>query len=781
MATKSFLTSDDLREAESLLKPPAMPPDGSERRGPVEGARELSAWLGERLMGRLSRHPDWLAAEPVILGSWARGELTAKSDIDVLFCGPEERVRSLVQDVAREGLKLRYRMPADSTDWTKGVESFDIVALLAARALTPYAAEKLAEQTRRIKGLRRDLLKAMRQEHKARAGRYDSISNYLEPNLKYGPGGLRDLEQALVVRALFPERFQGGDHAFEVLHYYKSFFLLVRHRLQLTPGASDVLAAPEQKPLADWMGYKDGRSFMREIQKGLSRVSFYADWVIAQASASAAAIRKVETAKLDTVSSFFDALERAVERSVPSILWENRVRLRADEVFAQADPSEVDRLIGKRLTRILDPLTGEGALLGLFRSRLIDHCLPEFRRVVGLVQHDQYHRFTVDAHLLQVLRELKRICEKPSRSGRLSVFVKALSKGEREVLAMAALMHDLAKGRSGDHSVKGVELARRELARFGKPEKFINDVCWIVREHLTMSAAAFRENPRSPSTWRSLADRGVVGDRIRLLAVFTAVDIRGTNPEAWTPWKERLLYELAHQLERPETDRMLELTAAVRAARLKEFEDLIDHLDPFLVASVTPRILAEDLRRLRSGRVGGGEFLTDESSARVVTVRRGGRQTWIRFHSQKDRPGLFLGFVKWMAVSGLAVRHASVHTDPRLGVYDWFEVKASKSPQQILKILKAAARSTVDRVYRAPFDKIELVACDDREWVISFRGRDQSGALVEAARALYDAGAEVRWAKVHTWGRQIDDVFGIWPLSAVTSDELLKKIAEKLS
>jgi len=781
MATKSFLTAEDLQVAQARLRSPPVPPDGDERRGPPLGAREFSEWLGDRLLDRLSRHANWLESEPVLLGSWARGELTAKSDIDVLFCGPEEKVRALVQDVAREGLKLRYRMPEDPDDWTKGVAPFDVVALLTARAVRPAASERLKEQTARLHRHRRSLLKAMRLERKARAERYDSISNFLEPNMKYGPGGLRDLEQALVARALYPERFANAGHAFEVLRYYKAFFLLVRHKLQLTPGATDVLSAPEQKPIADWFGYKDPQTFMRELQKGLSRVNFYADWAIAQASASAVSIREVEAARLDSVASLFDALERKRVKSTPAVLWQNRVRLRADEVFGSSLGAEVDQLVGRRLTRILDPLEGEQALLGLFHSRLIDHCLPEFRRINGLVQHDQYHRFTVDAHLLQVLRELKRFCQKPSRGGRLAPFVKALSKGERDVLAMACLMHDLAKGRGGDHSLKGMELARRELARFGKSEKFIDEVCWVIEEHLAMSAAAFRENPRSPSTWRGLADKGVIGDRIRLLTVFTVVDIRGTNPEAWTPWKERLLFELAHQLERPETDQMLELSSALRAAKVKDVDGLVDHLDPFLVGSIAPRILADDLRTLASGRRKAESVLTDDISVRIVSVRRGGRQTWIRFHCREDRAGLFLGFVKWMAASGLAVRHASIHTDPRIGVYDWFEVKAAKPPQQILRLLKGAATSEGDKVYAVRFDAIEMVASDDREWVISFRGRDQSGALTEAARALFDSGAEIRWAKVHTWGRQLDDVFGIKPLTGLAADELLGKLSDKLA
>ncbi len=788
MATKSFLTPDQLIEAGSLLRPSSAPPDGDERSGAVSGAREFSQWVGERLLERLSRHPEWERCEPVVLGSWAREELSPKSDIDLLFCGSENSVRTLVSDFSREGLKLRYRVPVDLQDWTKGVEPFDVVALFSARALHPSVASKLALQLERLTpSYRRKLIKAMQLERKARALRYDSIANYLEPNLKYGPGGLRDLEQALATRKLLPERFLAAEHAFDVLEYYKAFFLLVRHWLHLSPGGGDVLAAMEQKPVAEWFGFKDVREFMREIQKGVSRVSFYADWVIAQASASMAAIDLVAATRVDSVSALFAVLEDE-RKSVPSILWQNRVRLASDEVFRRLRLDEgesgplIGPLIGRHLTRILDPMRPETAMLAVFRSRLIDHCLPEFRRINGYVQHDQYHRFTVDAHLLQVLRELKRFCQKPSRCGRLAPFAKALSSGEREILAMACLFHDLAKGRSGDHSLKGAELAKRELKRFGKSDKFIEAVCWIIESHLILSAAAFRENPRSPKTWRALAEKGVKGDRIRLLTVFTVVDILGTNPEAWTPWKERLLFELAHQLEQPEADSLVGFAELLDAAKIKNVEGLLDNLDVFLIGSISPRVLAEDLRQLLKKAGVVGEVLGADIGVRVVSVRRGGKQTWIRFHCRNDRPGLFLGFVKWLAASGLSVRHASIHTDERLGVYDWFEVKTTKRTSEVLRLLKAASRSLGDKSYKVRFDAIEVVSEDTREWVISFRGRDQAGALTEAARALFDAGVEVRWAKVHTWGRQLDDVFGITPpaITVQSSEQLLAGLRGKL-
>jgi [protein-PII] uridylyltransferase len=293
---------------------------------------------------------------------------------------------------------------------------------------------------------------------------------------------------------------------------------------------------------------------------------------------------------------------------------------------------------------------------------------------------------------------------------------------------------------------------------------------------LVLSAAAFRENPRSPRTWRALADKGVKGRRLALLAVFTIADIRATNPEAWTPWKERLLFELVDQLERPEANVLIQFAQLLKKTCVENWESYLESLDPFLIGSVPAASLAGDLDSLAALKRRGKEGSAPPKVLRV----RGGKQTWVRFHSREDMPGLFLQFVNALAMCGLSVRHASIHTDPALGVYDWFEVKSSKTPSQIMKVLGLALAQSrplsVIGKKGVRFDEIEVVAADEREWVVSFRGRDQSGALVTAARALYESGAQIHWAKVHTWGRQIDDVFGVGPVSMG-----VEKLTEELS
>jgi [protein-PII] uridylyltransferase len=800
MAAKSYLSRKQFQEADGVIQPPLSAPTGNESEASQLYSLQFSKWLAEKLHARLSAHPDWQSAGPVALGSWARGELCPKSDVDLLFCGNEDAVKRLVGDFAKQGVKLRYRMPEDPHDWTKGVLPFDILALFAAVPYTAAAEVELSIQKSALnnQAFRKSLLRAMTLERKSRTERYDSIANFLEPNLKFGPGALRDLEQALTTIELFPDQYNRvsheSRHAREVLLYYKRFFLLVRQRLHLSEGGGDVLAAPEQRLISEWLGYTDTKEFMREIQKGLTRVSFYADWVIAQAVASKAKLAEVEARPLKTVRQLFEALEED-----PSVMMQSRVRNSADEVFAKVAQLKdrtverlIGRLIGRKLSEFISPNGNERTLVALIRSRLIDHCVNDFRRIVGQVQHDQYHRFSVDAHITQALRELSRMRARPSLAGRMKALVKSLSDQDWQILAFSCLYHDIAKGRVGHHAELGVAVAQTDMERFGKSETFVREVSWIVEQHLILSSAAFRENSRSPRTWQKLAEKGAVGRRLTRLAVFTIVDIRATNPDAWTPWKERLLAELVEQLTRPEASLFLDFSTRIK----KDFflisgpsgrdlaERLSETLDPFLISSLPRSALIADFKAVYEASGASATATGGSSLAPLVVQVRSGAQTWIRFHSPVDRAGLFLEFVTQLTQSGLPVRHASIQTSSDLGVYDWFEVKTKRPASEVRRLLAASAKITPTlrpaHFAKVRFDSIELVSTSDKDWVISFRGKDQAGALSEAVRVLFEEGLTIHWAKVHTWGRQIDDVFSVSRDERSVGD-LLKKLHSELA
>lgn len=280
MATKAYLTEEEFEEGKRIFLAPS-PLTPRERR------MACSKWLAGKLEGRMSALDGWVEAKPVLLGSWARGELCPKSDVDLLLTGDEAAAAKLVSQAQSQGIKIRSRLPEDHSDWSAGVEPFDVLALHSARACSPEAAAELERQKERLftnKKMKRQILASLRKERLIRQKRHDSVANYLEPQLKFGAGGLRDLEQALNAGRLHREKFLAADkQAFEKIEEAKDFLLCLRQLVHWF-GGGDILAAGFQPEIARLLGYERLPELMKELQIRLERGSFYADWVVEQTS-----------------------------------------------------------------------------------------------------------------------------------------------------------------------------------------------------------------------------------------------------------------------------------------------------------------------------------------------------------------------------------------------------------------------------------------------------------------------------------------------------------------
>lgn len=748
MAATSFIDEKDLTTADKALSE----------------SDNFSTWLGQYLEGKLKKIPGWQEALPIALGSWARGELAPHSDIDLLFVGEEAAVLKFVEQAQAQGLKIRYRMPEDPKDWTVNVKSFDVLALLDARAFDERSHKMLLEQQALIaskgKSFVQSLLKDMTVERKSRNERFDSISNYLEPNIKYGPGGLRDLTQAQYVFKLFEKRFKDSPWVFETLKQDKAFLLRLRQKLNLQ-ASSDVLLSTEQIELAKWFGFENVQDFMREVQQRLSRVSFVADWVVAAAKAGAGKIKVVQERAIKNLSQALLALQED-----PSTLMQMKVKSALPEVMA--DTKQRDRRqIGRWVFSSLHWQQSEDFFYALFRSGLMAVIFPEFKRLEGLVQHDQYHRYTADAHILQAIRQVLRLLKRPQKLKKLSSLFRHLTDDDRRVLFWTAIYHDMAKGRGGDHSTQGAELLKEDFTAMGFSLRLTVEVAWMVENHLLLSTAAFRRNLHSPSTWRELHQRGVKGQRLRRLAIFTVVDILATNPEAWNDWKESLLLQLVNVMESPRVDRYARFMDLAEKQNLKLNREFLGGLDPALVEELPPKVLLKDYERLEN----------EKGDLEVLIIQQKDSVFWLRFHRRVDRPGLFREFTQTLFAIGCKIQQASIHTFDEYGVYDWFKVLNKRTKDQLKKMLSFVTVSDV-KPPQVVFDNIKVVSEDESEVIISFRGKDQKGALIAAAEALFAENLTIRWARVHTWGRQIDDVFGV---SRVPDfEEVIKRIREKL-
>jgi [protein-PII] uridylyltransferase len=749
MAARSFLSPDDTKEAlKRLMEKVKFPAQVGEAR------RALSRWLEERLSTRLNEFGDFLALHPVLLGSWARHELTPKSDIDILFVGDEALVKEFVGKAFQRGLKFRTRVPENRDDWTVGVAPFDILALHFASGLTPEAAQRLECQRGRLRPHRSEIARAVRREREERHKRQDSISNYLEPNLKFGVGGLRDIEQALAMRRLFPEMFANEDaYPFEVLESIKEQFLFFRCLLHLM-GSGDILTAHDQLEITTSLNLGSQRELMTQVQSELERASFYSDWAVAFASSSA---RRRHQARIEP-QNLAHALSALADK--PDILRQFVIRRHVEDLTKPYTAQEK----AKHLAKALNQEVRDEFLVALHRTRLLEMFIPDFKKVRGLVQHDHYHRYTADAHLVQALREVQRAKMKPKSLGRLSRLAKELTSQDWWILKLTALFHDLGKGRKGDHSTEGARLADRYLSEWGYPEPVIKDVRWLVQNHLILSTAAFRQNPQAQATWQRLFEKGVEGKRLLLLALFTAIDIRATNPKAWTGWKSQLLSDLVGHMRSPQALTLQRHLEYAKKKKIVRAEGWLLSIDPVLTEFLSPRILVEDLQ---------SAFVSATDLA--PKVLRFDRRVWVRLHRRSDETGVFARFVEQLFGLGLSIQIASVQTLEGIGVYDWLCLRTEKPARQIGKWLSSDRKLTgPSATPKVRLQSIDLVSCEAEEWILSFRGRDQRGLLLAAAQALAEENLSVRWARVHTWGQQVEDVFGIRPFGEL--EPLLERL-----
>lgn len=737
----------------------------------------FSEVLIQKIEDRLFKIEGWQSSIPVALGSWARGELCLKSDIDLVFLGSEEKISEIVKVLQAEGFKVRARVPEDLFDWTLGVQAKDILAILTSKALT-IEGEKAAllqkEKILKDSGLCRLVFREVFKDRKERHLKFDSLHNFLEPNLKLNPGGLRDIEQALQILPVVDKKGTlGSSHAaIKALHESKEFLLQIRHKLH-SMGFHDQLIATEQKEVSQALGFKDVKEFMRQVSKTFSRAHFYSGWVFEFFKASSKKRNAIEQNRPQRPEDLMSLL-----RKDSSLLMQRFVRSKMDQVhsLSRASFSEKQRVLLLReaiLYRTEDALTQ-----AIFQSRWISHLNPRIKPLVGYVQHDQYHRLAAEAHVLQTCREVKRIWKSDRLLGDLAWLHKKLSAKDWEILSWVAFYHDIAKGQKGDHSVLGALAVREDLALFGVNSSLIELVAFLVENHLQLSIAAFRKNPQDPKTWRELFELGFDAHKLHLLAIFTVIDIRATNVEAWNKWKSTLLSEAVKRFQDPNHFQFYTLAQTL----ITEFSPaLIDTLDLNTVQYFSKKTIEKDLLLFRPQKNSSSsrksllkspqknfQALGDQSeSLKVLKDKK--NKNWLRICRKQDAAGLFEAYVRAIFLSGASIEQALIQTLPDVGVYDLFQVRSRLSSQQLLKRVQAglSQEMSLQSPPEIKLTQIEVVSKSDHEIVLSFKGVDQRGFLWAIASELQKEGVSIVSARVHTWGRQVEDLIHIKPVDGL--------------
>ena len=801
----------------------------------------------------------------VAVGGYGRGELAPFSDIDLLFLLPYKRtprteqvVEALLYFLWDLGLKVGHatRTVDDCLRQAKADQTIS-TTLLEARFLwgdQPLFLElkaryrKEVEQSGAAKFVEAKLIE--RDERHARQGgsRYS-----LEPNIKEGKGGLRDLHTLfwiakyayhvetsaeLVDKGVFTrEEAQRFDKA-------ASFLWTLRCHLHWRTGrAEERLTFDLQKELAGPMGYTQhaGTVAVERFMKhyflvardvgALTRIlcaqleARYARRGRFRLPAALARKRSVEgfrlvgsrltvdsaeafkTKPIDLLRIFHVAQKHGFDIHPDALRWitQQRARIRG----LREDP-EANRLFLEMLT---SPKGPETTLRRLNEADVFGRFVPDFGRVVSQMQFNMYHHYTVDEHTIFALGMLWKI-EQGQLKDEVPIASEVVHKVlSRRVLYVAILLHDIAKGRGGDHSEIGAGIAERLCPRLGLTAEETETVAWLVRHHLDMSDTAFKRDLEDPETIRGFADRVQSLERLRLLLVLTVADIRAVGPGTWTPWKAALLRDLYWSTEEVLSGGLLtegrqaRIKAAQKALRAelgdwseREFRAHVKRLYPSYWLGHDTATQARHARLVREAEASG------QSLTVATRVDRYRGVTEVTVYTP-DHPGLFSRIAGALAVAGAEIEAARIHTLVNGMALDSFYVKdrqqggAFERPDRLAKLssliertLSGSFKPWVELQQRRPalpsrlavFTVQPRVLIDNNasrgDTVIEVNARDRPGLLHDITFALTKQGLTIHNALVTTFGERAVDSFYVQDAlgSKVTDKARLERIRKRL-
>lgn len=536
------------------------------------------------------------------VGGYGRGELCPHSDVDLLFLVPYKRTpfaeqiaEFLLYRLWDLGLKVGHSIRSVSECLKLAQQDLSVsTALLEARLVwgDDGLARDLHERYRQeiVQGHEAAFIEAKLAERDERHQRVGDSRYLLEPNVKEGKGGLRDLHTLGWLA-----RFAYGDFAVTTLvrsglltrrdlgtfKRSQAFLLAVRCHLHwLTGRPDDRLRLDEQPEIALRMGFR-GRIRSKGVERFMKRYYLAAREVGNLTRVVCSSLEDQHRRRSKFTLSRFGLNPKRVDGFLvqgnrlavddPNIFANEPVRIL--QLFQTADARDLDIhpatlvAIGHALPRIdadlrddpeanrlfLEILTSRkdpaGALTRMNEAGVLGRFVPDFGRIVAQMQHNLYHVYTTDEHTIRVIGILRQIEDDqlgPDLPLATELFPKLLS---RRALYVAAFLHDIGKGRGGSHAEVGAEIARKLCPRFGLTSEETETVVWLVRHHLLMSETAFRRDVEDPKTIQDFVDVVQSPERLKLLLVLTVGDIRAVGPNVWNGWKGQLLRELHHAAE----------------------------------------------------------------------------------------------------------------------------------------------------------------------------------------------------------------------------------------
>ncbi|WP_106640486.1 [protein-PII] uridylyltransferase [Allosphingosinicella vermicomposti] len=775
------------------------------------------------------------------VGGYGRGEMALHSDVDIAFITPwkpngwpEQAIESMLYLLWDLGLKVGHS--SRSLDETIGVAMNDHTvrtAILESRYL--WGDERLHDEItarfwREVVGDKAGaFVNEKLEERDARHRKLGDSRYVVEPNVKDGKGGLRDLhtlywigKYAYRVTSV-PDLVEKGLLTPEELRLFQKaerFLWAVRCHLHILAGRPEErLTFDVQPEIAARMHYanRPGRSaverFMQHYFLNAKAVGDLTGLFLAHLDEKFA--QKERRFGLPTLRRRPRKLEGFVldkgRLALPSDDFLERDPVRLIQMFALADRHELDihplaMRAAARDAKLIDaavrenkianalflevltsPRDPEKVLRWMNEAGVFGRFVPDFGRVVAQMQFDMYHHYTVDEHSIRAIGLLSRIEKgelKEDHPLSTGLFKRIAS---RRALYVAVLLHDIAKGRGGDHSILGAEVADQLCPRLGLDEAETQTVAWLVRWHLLMSATAFKRDLSDPETIADFAERVKSPERLRLLLLLTVVDIRAVGPGVWNGWKRQLLrtlFEGAEELLRlgHKQKGRSERIAAIQddlAARLDWEESRFARHMTRLADSYW---LAEPVEVLECNArlMDAADRVPDGGPALAMNEEERGA-TLVTLYA-KDQPGLFYRTAAAISMAGGNIIDARIHTTLDGMALDNFLVQgADGAPccdryqlERLEKAVLAAANGEEPEMARLEARALPLPRANafpiqpavfidngasSRYTIVEVNARDRAALLSGLAGAILHAKMDIHSAHIATYGERAVDVF----------------------
>ncbi|MFV0472881.1 MAG: [protein-PII] uridylyltransferase [Pikeienuella sp.] len=806
----------------------------------------------------------------IAVGGYGRGEMAPFSDVDLLFLTPYKKTPWMEQVVEATlyilwDLKLKVGHAVRSISECLRLSKTDITirtSLLEKRFL--WGEKPLEEKLRAT--LRKDLfhatgsefVEAKLAERDARHARQGGSRYLVEPNVKEGKGGLRDLQTLFWiakyiydvedVSALIEKGVFRADEA-EIFAAAETFLWTVRCHLHLVAGrAQEQLTFDSQVEIARRLGF-EAQSGKRAVEVFMQRYYRHAKDVGELTRFFCAALEADQKKARPTLGAIIRAFSLGATRTDAAGLFirDGRIDI-GDESWIDDDPLNIlrlfeeglrtgalihpnaHRMVARKLHLITDAfrndpeanaiflnlLVGSGdperALRRMNETGVLGAFMPEFDRIVSLMQFNMYHHYTVDEHTILAIGSLQRLADGELIAD-LPIASEILAGGvDMTVLATALLLHDIGKGAARPHEEVGAEIAAIVCPRLGLEDDQTVLVEWLVRHHLIMSDTAQKRDISDPATVRAFADQVRSVERLKLLLVLTALDIRAVGPGVWNNWKAQLLRSLY-------ADTLGELSVGAegpsRAGRVERAKDRLrerltgwkpEEIDDWLGRHYPPYWLGLDIdtqeRLAEMGRTAKPENVHsrfDDDPARDAT-----RCCLYLL----DHPGLFSRIAGALALAGASVRDARIFTssDGMTTAVFWVQdrdgapfeqsrhERLKKSIHRALRgefVARDALRPKRELKKRErPFDVPTRITFDndssDLYTVIEVDTRDRVGLLYDLTRVLAAASINTASAVITTFGEQVvdsfyvKDLFGLKIRSAAKQKAIEKKLRDAI-